>query len=69
VCLREQRELRERGGWIVAINNCRGRPRPYVDRIYASKADAAAALDDMLSIYPPKSEWRTKLRVVRYAPN
>lgn len=61
----EQELLAESGGWVIARAGCKGRPVRYVDRVYATRDDAAAALADMLSIYPDDSLWRTEIFVAR----
>lgn len=62
----EQARIAERVSYVIARRGSRGRPCRYVERLYPTREDAAAALADMLSVYPAESRWHTEIVVAEW---
>jgi hypothetical protein len=53
--------VRLKDGWGIARNTVDGKPVLYIDRLWATRGEAARELADLLAPYPPWSEWWYRL--------
>lgn len=55
-------------GYVIAERGSRGKILKYIPRVWITRTDAEAALDDLLRHYPAESPWRTELFVSVWPP-